>query len=181
MSRPLFVLVGLGNPGPKYAQTRHNAGFLFVEDLVQKCQGAFSSIKFQSLYCRVVFEGHDVVCLLPQTFMNRSGSPVREALQFFKCPVENLIVVSDDLDQQPGTVRCRKGGGHGGQNGIRDILANTPSDNFHRIKFGIGKPEHKTQTADWVLSPFPSSEWEVLRTTTFSTARERLLQIMKQQ
>ena len=177
----LFLIVGLGNPGPKYTNTRHNAGFLFLDTLLSEAGANAANSKFHSLYGRGKWNGFDCVFLYPQTFMNVSGTAVLEASQFFKVPPERIVVVCDDLDQDPGAVRMRVGGGHGGNNGLRDILAKCPWDNFHRVKIGIGKPLHKTQTADWVLTPFTSEEWEKLKQETFPLARERLLQTLKQE
>jgi peptidyl-tRNA hydrolase, PTH1 family len=176
----LFLIVGLGNPGPKYEQTRHNAGFCFLDSLLAEIKTTAHNNKFHSKYARAVWNGFDCIFLYPQTFMNVSGVAVLEATQFFKIPPENLIVVCDDLDQEPGAVRMRVGGGHGGNNGLRDILDKCPWDNFHRIKIGIGKPVHKTQTSDWVLGKFSADEWSKLSSESFVVAKDRLLQTLRQ-
>jgi PTH1 family peptidyl-tRNA hydrolase len=110
--------------------------------------------------------------------MNVSGSSVQEAMTFFKVPPEKLIVVFDDLDQEPGAVRLRTGGGHGGHNGVRDILAKCGDDAFHRVKIGIGKPLHKSATADWVLGRLTTEERERLEKESFPLAKTRLRDLM---
>lgn len=178
MSQGPFLLVGLGNPGPQYDETRHNVGFLFLDALAAAAGSSPpQQSKFQSLYCRVRWEGFDLILLKPQTYMNVSGKAVAEALKFFKLPVEHLIVAFDDLDQAPGAVRSRFGGGHGGHNGVRDILAYLGTDKFHRLKFGIGKPEHKSATANWVLAPFSTTERASLLAESFPVGRARLKDI----
>jgi PTH1 family peptidyl-tRNA hydrolase len=110
--------------------------------------------------------------------MNVSGASVQEALAFFKVPLNKLVAVFDDLDQAPGAVRVRTGGGHGGHNGVRDILARCGGDEFHRVKIGIGKPEHKSATADYVLGRFTPAEREALEKETFPLAKTRLRELM---
>ena len=174
----MFLVVGLGNPGTQYEGTRHNVGFLLLDALVGEAGTSFSSQKFRAAFARGRWEGHDAVFLKPLTFMNVSGSSVQEALTFFKVPVEKLIVVFDDLDQEPGAVRLRTGGGHGGHNGVRDILAKCGDDAFHRVKIGIGKPLHKSATADWVLGRLTAEERERLERESFPLAKTRLRDLM---
>jgi PTH1 family peptidyl-tRNA hydrolase len=174
----MFLVVGLGNPGTQYEGTRHNVGFLLLDTLVGEAGTTFASQKFRAAFARGRWEGHDAVFLKPLTFMNVSGSSVQEAMTFFKVPPEKLIVVFDDLDQEPGAVRLRTGGGHGGHNGVRDILAKCGDDAFHRVKIGIGKPLHKSATADWVLGRLTTEERERLEKESFPLAKTRLRDLM---
>lgn len=173
------LIVGLGNPGSQYELTRHNVGFMFLDELASAASGQFNQTKFGGLTCRVNWKGHDLLLLKPQTFMNLSGGSVLEAVQFYKLTPANVIVVFDDLDQAAGAVRLRMGGGHGGHNGVRDILARWGQDSFYRLKIGIGKPEHKSAVVGHVLGKFSSTELDELTTKTFKTAEERLLDVLK--
>ena len=175
----MHVVVGLGNPGREYDETRHNVGFMLADLIAREAGSSISQIKFHSLSARVQWQGCDILLLKPQTYMNLSGSPVQEALAFFKVPPANLVVLFDDLDQIPGAVRTRFGGGHGGHNGLRDILAKLGTDQFHRLKIGIGKPEHKSATANWVLSRFNTHESAELEQNSFKVATQRLKEILK--
>lgn len=175
----MFLIVGLGNPGREYENTRHNAGFLFVDYIAPEIGSGPEQTRFQGLLYKGRLNNNDVILLKPQTFMNVSGSSVIECLQFFKIPIENLIVVFDDLDQEFGAVRTRVGGGHGGHNGVRDILARVTSDQFNRIKIGIGRPSHKSAVTGWVLGKLTPAETDVLN-ASFGVARERLLSIINQ-
>ena len=145
------LIVGLGNPGKDYEQTRHNAGFWFVEEIARH-KGAFfrPETKFSGDVCKVSLEGHDVWLLKPSTFMNRSGLSVRQLANFYKIPIENVLVVHDELDLSPGDIRLKTAGGHGGHNGLRDIIAQMGKE-FHRLRVGIGHPGHRDQVADYVL------------------------------
>ncbi len=142
------LIVGLGNPGDQYARTRHNIGFRVLDSL---------GLDFHKGFQGLVSKSGDLIYLKPQTFMNRSGDSVLAALSFHKIKPEDLIVIHDELDLPFGTVRLKKSGGHAGHNGLRDIIRVIGPD-FTRIRMGIGKPEHKTQVADYVLSPFSSPE-----------------------
>ncbi len=175
----MHLVVGLGNPGSQYELTRHNVGFLFLDELAHATHSQLNQNKFNGLTCRVNWQGHDLLLLKPQTFMNLSGASVLEAVQFYKLAPQNVIVVFDDLDQTSGAVRLRTGGGHGGHNGVRDILAKWGQDGFHRLKIGIGKPEHKTAVVGHVLGKFSTQELDDLRQKTFKTAEERLLDLLK--
>lgn len=174
----MFVLVGLGNPGSQYEQTRHNVGFMLLDSIAAECGAHFNQNRFHAFTEKVRWQNTDVLLVKPQTFMNLSGQSVAQILSYFKIPEEKLIVVSDDLDQSFGAVRCRFGGGHGGHNGIRDIIDKIPSDKFHRVKIGIGKPVHKNATADWVLHRFSNQELQFLEEDSFPKAKQRIHEIM---
>jgi PTH1 family peptidyl-tRNA hydrolase len=173
------LLVGLGNPGTQYSQTRHNAGALFLEHLGRLCGVSVHQVKFKSLYGKGFLFGKETVFLFPQTYMNLSGAAVREAMTFFKIAVPDTYVIFDDLDLSPGAVRLRVGGGHGGHNGVRSILEELGSDHFHRIKIGIGKAEHKSATQSHVLGKFTDSEMATLESESFPLAVGRLEMLFK--
>lgn len=175
----MFLIVGLGNPGSQYESTRHNVGFLFLNRIAQEAGVSIHLPRFQSLSARGRWHGHEIFFLKPQTFMNLSGGPVQEAAAFFKIPPQQIVAVFDDLDQAPGAVRMRTGGGHGGHNGVRDMLAKLPSDEFHRLKIGIGKPAHKSATHSWVLGKFTGEEMNALDQESFPTAETRLRELIK--
>ena len=153
MPTPLALIVGLGNPGAEYARTRHNAG----EDFVREIAGSFNATlkaepRFNGLTARLTLAGQDVRLLIPQTFMNRSGQAVGPMAGFFKLSPAQILVAYDELDLPPGEVRFKEGGGHGGHNGVRDIIAALGNQNaFYRLRIGIGHPGDKNEVADYVL------------------------------
>lgn len=152
-SSSIALIVGLGNPGPKYDQTRHNAGFWFLDELVSRFGGNLRvESKFHGVACRVHVNGRDLWLLKPATFMNRSGQSVAALARFYKIPPEQVLVVHDELDLDPGTVRLKQGGGHGGHNGLRDIMAQLGSREFYRLRLGVGHPGHRDQVVDYVLN-----------------------------
>ena len=146
------LVVGLGNPGDKYFYTRHNAGFLAMDYISQKCGAAVNRSKFKALVGEATIAGKRVLLMKPQTFMNLSGEAVVEAAKFYKIPIENIVVLSDDVNLDVGRMRVRKSGSDGGQKGLRSIINLMGSDNFPRIRFGVGqKPHPDYDMADWVL------------------------------
>jgi len=158
------LIVGLGNPGPEYEQTRHNAGAFFVERLADK-QGISLSAerKFFGLTGRFSHQGRDVRLLIPTTFMNRSGQAVAALAGFYRIPLEAILVAHDELDMPPGVAKLKKGGGHGGHNGLRDIIAQLGNQNgFHRLRLGIGHPGHASQVSGFVLGRAPQAERTLL-------------------
>ena len=152
------VIVGLGNPGPQYQGTRHNAGFWFLDALMQRypCMMRPES-KFKGQACRLALEGKEIWLLRPDTFMNLSGQSIAALAGFFKIPPTQILVAHDELDLPAGTVRLKRGGGHGGHNGLRSAIEHLGSRDFMRLRIGIGHPGHKDQVHDYVLSK-PSSE-----------------------
>lgn len=152
-----FLLAGLGNPGPRYELTRHNIGFLVVDRLADRHGISLTQQKFHGRYASGVCEGEKVHLLEPQTFMNLSGKSVAAAKGFFDVAIEKTVIIHDELDLSFGTVRVKIGGGHGGHNGLRDIIDKTGENGFIRIRMGIGRPE-KGSVSDWVLSPFRNDE-----------------------
>ena len=156
---PEFLIVGLGNPGPKYEFTRHNAGFLCMDLLAQQLGVKIDRIKFKSVVADVAIEGSRCILMKPQTFMNNSGEAVRDAANFYKIPPEHIIILFDDISLPPGKLRIRRKGSDGGHNGIKSILYLLGSDQFPRIKLGLGaKPRPDYDLADWVLSTFQKDE-----------------------
>lgn len=152
MSSSIQLIVGLGNPGPEYADTRHNAGFWFVDQLARQFGASFrNETKFHGEACKILVDGRDVWLLKPMTFMNRSGQSVAALARFYKIPVEAILVVHDELDIPPGDIRLKQGGGHGGHNGLRDIIAQLGGKDFMRLRVGIGHPGNAKQVASYVL------------------------------
>ena len=154
----ISLIVGLGNPGKEYAQTRHNAGFWFVEQLADRYGITLKADpKFHGYSGRGQIEGHDTRLLLPTTFMNRSGQSVVPFAKFYQISTEAILIAHDELDMNPGVIRLKSGGGHGGHNGLRDIVPHIGA-NFHRLRIGIGHPGSKEQVSGHVLGKAPSSE-----------------------
>lgn len=161
---PEFLIVGLGNPGPKYELTRHNAGFLCVDLLAQQLGTKIDRIKFKSIIADVSVEGHRCILMKPQTFMNNSGEAVRDAAHFYKIPPEHVIILFDDISLPPGKLRIRRKGSDGGHNGIKSILCLLGNDQFPRVKIGVGaKPHPDYDLADWVLSSFKTDELSLMK------------------
>ncbi len=147
-----YIIVGLGNPGDKYSETRHNAGFRCIDILIKELNAGPEKNKFQSLIYDGEIKGHKVLFQKPLTFMNNSGAAVCEVARFFKIPFDKVIVVSDDVTMDAGRLRIRKSGSHGGHNGLRDIIELSGTDNIPRVKIGMGqKPHPEYDLADWVL------------------------------
>lgn len=159
-----YLIVGLGNPGAKYETTRHNAGFLCVTKLEDVFSFKAKKLKFHSLTGETVINGKKVLVIKPQTMMNNSGEAVGECAKFYKIPPENIIVIFDDVSLDPGKMRIRRKGSAGGHNGIKSIIAHLGSDNFPRIKLGVGKKPHPDyDLADWVLGNFPKGDIPLMR------------------
>ncbi len=157
------IIVGLGNPGDKYFNTRHNAGFLTLDYIAEKLSSKINKSKFKALVGEADMSGHRVLLLKPQTFMNLSGDAVAEAAAFYKIPAENIIVISDDVNLDVGRMRVRKDGSDGGQKGLRSIILRINSDKFPHVRLGVGKKPHPDyDLADWVLSEFSKDEQKLL-------------------
>lgn len=145
------IIAGLGNPEEKYERTLHNAGFWFVDALLSKYGGEFRfEKKFDADICRINLHGDKVWLVKPQSYMNLSGKPVRGMLDYYRLRVRNLLVAHDEIDLPPGTVRLKKGGGHGGHNGIRDVIQHC-GDDFLRLRIGVGHPGEKSKVTGYVL------------------------------
>ena len=163
----LRLIVGLGNPGAEHLRTRHNAGFWFVDAFARQVDGRFGvESKLRSETAKVHYEGRTLWLQKPITYMNASGAAVAAALRYWKIAPEEMLIVHDDLDLPPGTVRLKFDGGHGGQNGLRDIFAHLGHGKFHRLRIGIGHPGpgQKDRVTPWVLGrPSASDEAAILR------------------
>ncbi|GGC81617.1 aminoacyl-tRNA hydrolase [Marinobacter halophilus] len=163
MAQDIVMVVGLGNPGADYENTRHNAGALFVEALARTAgQTLRPEKKYHGLYARIQWQGLDLHLLNPSTFMNRSGLAIKALADFYKIPPEQILVAHDELDIPPGTAKLKKGGGHGGHNGLRDTLAHLGSHDFQRLRIGIGHPGDSRKVTGYVLGRLGKQETEEL-------------------
>lgn len=159
-----YIIAGLGNPGPKYENTRHNAGFLTIDALAAAYDCKVDRLKFQAMIGDAMIAGKHCLLMKPVTFMNNSGEAIAEAMRFYKVPIERVIVLFDDISLEPGRLRIRRKGSDGGHNGIKSILYCTGEDTFPRIKLGVGKkPRPDYDLAAWVLSKFTEEETEKLQ------------------
>ncbi len=159
------IVVGLGNSGTRYQDTRHNAGFITVDKFAEKNGVKIDRIKFKSLVTTCSIGEKKVLLMKPSTFMNNSGLAVTEAMNFYKIAPENVIVIFDDISLDVGKMRIRRKGSDGGHNGIKNIIYLSGSDQFPRIKMGVGHKPEKWDLADWVLSPFTDTEKKLLLET----------------
>lgn len=159
-----FLIVGLGNPGKNYEFTRHNAGFLTLDHIASELDTEINNLKNNALVADVVINNHRCLLVKPQTFMNNSGTAVRDIAKFYKIPPEKIIVIFDDISLPCGKLRIRRKGTDGGHNGIKSIIYHLNSDQFPRIKIGVGaKPNPEYDLADWVLSKFGKDDTELLK------------------
>ena len=162
-TKPEYIIVGLGNPGIQYESTRHNAGFITIEALEKKLGFSCDRHKFKAKVGNTVIGGKSCLVMKPETFMNLSGDAVSEAMDFYKIPLENVIVIFDDISLDAGHMRIRRKGSAGGHNGIKSIIAQCGGEDFPRIKLGVGKkPNPAYNLAKWVLSKFGDEDMEKL-------------------
>ena len=155
-----WMIVGLGNPGQQYASTRHNTGFMTLDLLAQRLQVKVSKERFQALTAQAVYEGQKLLLVKPQTYMNASGLSVEPAAHYYKLPPERILVLFDDISLPVGKLRIRKNGSAGGHNGLKSLISSLGSDQFPRVKIGVGaKPHPDYVLADWVLSSVSKTEW----------------------
>ena len=158
-SAPDYMIVGLGNPGLRYQSTRHNSGFVAIDALAQKHRASITKSKYKALIGEANIGGRRCILVKPQTFMNNSGEAVRALARFYCIPTERILLLFDDVSLPVGAIRVRRGGSHGGQNGVRSIIDHMGSEDFPRVKIGIGaKPHPDYDLADWVLSKFRANE-----------------------
>ncbi len=162
MSNAPFLIIGLGNPGSEYTQTRHNAGFWFVDLLAGSADAFVAQKKLHALQYRTSIAGEDCLLLKPQTFMNLSGQSVRAAIDWYKLTLaeisQRILVVHDELDLPPGTVRIKQGGGHGGNNGLRDIERHLGTRDYLRLRIGVGHPGYASRVSGYLTSGRPSAD-----------------------
>ena len=173
-----WLIVGLGNPGSKYTDTRHNCGFLAIDLLAEKLSCKIDKGKFQGLYGQVTYNGKKLYLLKPQTYMNNSGISVLQLSAYFSIPPQRIIVLFDDISLDPGRLRIRGNGSAGGHNGIKSIIAQLGSQDFPRVKIGVGaKPVAEQDLADWVLSTFSASDKKLMQ-PALQNAADAVLCIM---
>lgn len=175
MQENSWLIVGLGNPGPEYAKTRHNIGFRCIDLLAEKLGAKIDKAKFQGLYGQVDYKGNRLYLLKPLTYMNLSGVSVLQLSSFFKIPPQRILVIFDDISLEPGRLRVRPDGSAGGHNGIKSIIAQLGSQDFPRVKIGVGaKPHPDFDLADWVLSTFSAQEEKALAVSLENGAQAAL-------
>ncbi|MDG4812036.1 aminoacyl-tRNA hydrolase [Hydrogenovibrio sp. 3SP14C1] len=166
------LIVGLGNPGGQYEQTRHNAGFWFVEEVARQFNVQFRpETKFLGEAARVQSNGLDVWLLKPMTFMNRSGQSIQAIAKFYKIAPEEILVVHDELDLDPGVAKLKTGGGHGGHNGLRDTIAALGTKEFKRLRLGIGHPGDRNQVVDYVLKASSKTDRTLIDDAIYDATR----------
>lgn len=174
----MILVVGLGNPGNQYENTRHNVGFLTVDILAKKLNISVKKLKFKSLYGETRLNTEKLILIKPQTFMNNSGASVREWVNFYKVPLENLIVIQDDIDIPFATLRLRQKGSAGTHNGMKSIIYQIQKDNFPRVKIGVGQKNGQMDLADFVLSGFVKEEQKTIEEAILLAA-DAVLDIVK--
>ena len=173
-----YLIVGLGNPGSKYWNTRHNVGAAALDALASKLGVQVTKVRFQGLTAQASIDGHKVVLLKPTTYMNLSGQSVQAAARFYRISPAHIIVLSDDISLDPGRLRVRKNGSAGGHNGLKSIISSLGSQDFPRIKIGVGaKPHPDYDLADWVLGTFPPDQRETMEETYVRAAEAVMLLI----
>ena len=171
------IIVGLGNPGAKYAGTRHNVGFSVILKLADKYNISLTEKKHKAEFGKGIIEGEKVILAMPQTYMNLSGESVRELMDYYKCDCSDIIVIYDDIDLAVGRLRIREKGSAGGHNGMKNIILHLGSQEFTRIRVGVGQKPKNMDLADYVLSRFPKDE-RVLMEEAFERAGEAAICMM---
>lgn len=161
----MYIIAGLGNPGKEYAATRHNAGFLVLDELADKFNISLDTEKFKGILGKGVINGEKVILVKPLTYMNNSGECIRAVMDYYKADIDDFIVVFDDISLDVGKLRVRPKGSAGGHNGIKSIIAHLGTDGFKRVKFGVGNKPSGWDLADWVLAKFPTEQFDTLRET----------------
>ena len=174
----MYLIVGLGNPEPEYSGTRHNMGFDVINKISQKYNIEVNKNGFKSLYGTGIIENEKVILCKPQTFMNLSGDAIIEILNFYKIPLENLIVIYDDIDIEPGITKIRKKGGPGTHNGMKSVVQRLSSQEFARIRVGTGTPEYKNDLTNYVIGRVSTEDYLKL-TEGINTAEEAVIEILK--
>lgn len=159
----MYLIVGLGNPEPEYSKTRHNMGFDTINEIAKKYQIDMTRVKFNGLYGSGTIAGEKVILLKPQTFMNLSGECIEAFVYFYKIPLENVLVIYDDMDVALGTIKVRKQGGPGTHNGMKSVVHELNSEEFPRIRVGLGKPINEYDAIDYVIAKLGDKEYQELQ------------------
>ncbi len=175
----MFLIVGLGNPENEYANTRHNIGFDTINKLAKQYTIGMNKHKFKGIYGTGIIENEKVILLKPQTYMNLSGESVIEAIQFYKIDLENVIVIYDDMDVEPGNIKIRKKGGPGSHNGMKSVIQNLHSEEFTRIRVGIGTPEYKNDRIQYVIGKILSEEDKEKLNIGTDKAKDAIIEMIK--
>jgi len=168
MEKETYLIVGLGNPGTTYAHTRHNVGFDVTDTLCARWGVQLNRARFKGMLCETVRDGVRVVIVQPQTYMNASGECIAELLSWYKCPLDHLLVIYDDIDLPASRLRMRKNGSAGTHNGMRSILQHTPSQDFPRLRVGVGSCPENWQLVDWVLSRYLNADEQSAMNNAFA-------------
>ena len=174
----MYLIIGLGNPEEEYSKTRHNMGFNTINKLAQKYNIKITKTKYEGLYETGEIEGQKVILIKPQTYMNLSGNCVKQFVDFYKVEKENVLVIYDDMDIEPGTIKIRKKGSAGGHNGMKSIVQVLGTEEFPRIRIGIGRPEHNGDEINYVIGAIPKEEIPKLKEGT-EKAKEAIIEILK--
>jgi len=172
------LVAGLGNPGREYEDTPHNVGFQVVDLLIEHLGISGFQSKFRSEICRASISGELCLFIKPQTYMNKSGEAVSEVVNFYKIPLEKIVIISDDIDLPPGKVRFRDEGGHGGHNGLRSVIESLGNGNFHRIRFGVGRPTDRDNVVGHVLGRWTEAEKKLTK-NAFNIALKEMVKFLE--
>lgn len=159
----MYLIVGLGNPEPEYSKTRHNMGFDVINKLANKYEIELSRSNYQAIYGTGIIEGEKVILVKPQTYMNSSGESIKQYVNFYKIPPENVLIVYDDMDTEIESIRVRAKGGAGSHNGMKSIILELGTENFPRIRVGIGRPQNEFDRIDYVIGSIPDEEYANLQ------------------
>lgn len=174
----MYLIIGLGNPEEEYARTRHNMGFDTINKISEKYNIKVNKNKFNSLYGAGTIEGEKVILLKPQTYMNLSGTALRDFMNFYKLSSKDIIVIYDDLDIEPGIIKIRKKGGPGTHNGMKSVVKEIGTEDFSRIRIGIGNPEYKNDLLNYILTRIPDDEYKILQ-SSINNAAEAVCEIIR--
>lgn len=174
----MYLIVGLGNPEEEYSKTRHNMGFNTVNKIAKEYNIEMNKNKFDGLYGEGFIENEKIILLKPQTYMNLSGKSIVQVVNFYKIPLENVYVIYDDMDVEPGKIKIRKKGGAGSHNGMKSVIAELNSQDFARIRVGIGTPKFKDDSINYVIGAIPEEEKKVLDEGT-TKAKDAMIAILK--
>lgn len=174
----MYLIIGLGNPEEEYSKTRHNMGFNTIDLIARNYDIEVNKNKFQGLCGNGIIEGQKVILIKPQTYMNLSGNCVKEAMNFYKIEKENILIIYDDMDVLPGQIKIRKQGSAGGHNGMKSIIQNIGTEQFHRIRIGIGRPMNNGDEINYVIGPIPEDEMPKLKQGV-EKAKDATIEILK--